>query len=635
MSNPYLARGPLRQPEMFFGRTRALQEISAFVRANQSISLVGPRKIGKTSLLYHLQRPVTRKAYDVPDSLVMVYLDCEVLGDLEHNAIFAQFAAETQMALEDAALEPEPTLEQVLERPSRLTWESAVRRLNRRGLQLLLILDEFERLSTNTHLDVNFFNALRSAAGRYQLAYLTASAHPLIALTYAERSQDILSSPFFNIFAPLFLGLLEEEEARALIQQPSEAAGAPIPEECGTFIYNLVGGHPFGLQIACFHALESGNDQAYIEQHTLEELQPHFQYYWNNLSAAEQSSLQDLEGITARSHNDTNLRRILRDLTRKCLLVERKGHYAYASRAWQAFVQQQSSPTMPAASLTPTRHGGKRYIGAYEVLRELARGGMSEVYLAQHTRLQREVVIKLLSPSLAGEADFRSRFEHEAQTIAALRHPNIVQVYDFGETEGSYYMVMEYLRGPNLARYLKEHAPLSLEETVRILRDIAAALDYAHSRGVIHRDIKPSNVMLEEPQEAGGAPRAVLTDFGIAKLRSREMTSNTKTGVMMGTLNYMAPEQIRSAGDVDGRADVYALGVMLFEMLTGRLPFADEHPGTVMLAHLQSTPPSVLDYAPHLPISVEDIVQQALAKEPQERPPTAGALAAALQTTVS
>lgn len=645
MNNPYISRGPVRIPEMFFGREHELQEIAAFLAGNQSVSMIGPRKIGKTSLLFHLLRPEIWPTIGLDERNLFIYLDCEVLGEGGHAEIFGQFAAEMAAALDERGLPPEPALETALTRPTRLSFEAAVRKLNQRGLRVVLILDEFERLSTNSALDVNFFNALRSAAGRYQLAFITASARPLIELTYSGRSQEILSSPFFNIFAPLFLGLLSREESLALIREPAAHAGRPFPEESQAFIYELAGGHPLALQVACFHAWRAAGDHAAIEQQTLQELEAHFQYAWHNLTPAEQETLHHIARNPARAESGTTMRGVLRDLVQKCLLVADGESYRYSSRAWACFVAAQpltsDRPTHPARpvlasadspSMLETRVGGLlvgAQIGPYEILKPIGHGGMAEVYEGRHLRLGRPVAIKILSASLAAEADFRTRFEREARAVAALNHPHIVQVYDFGDVNGMYYMAMEYIAGSDLAQRLRESGPLSLDEARRLLRDVAGALDYAHALGMVHRDVKPSNVLLRPSVFPEGQCRAVLTDFGIARIRSGG-NGVTKAGMMMGTLEYMAPEQIRSPGEVDGRADVYALGVMLFQMLTGQLPFTGDNPGSVMLAHLQQPAPDPRTLVPDLPEQVAAAILRALAKDPAERFHTPGALAEAL-----
>jgi hypothetical protein len=651
MNNPYVSRGPIHNPEMFFGREHELNEIAAFLRGNQSVSIVGPRKIGKTSLLFHLMRKESRTKLGLDDNFLFVYIDCEVLGEGSHDEIFGQFAVEISEGLAENNLPSEPALEEVIAKPGRLALERAIRKLNQRNLRVIILLDEFERLSTNPSLDVNFFNALRSAAGRYQLAYITASARPLIHLTYSGKSQEILSSPFFNIFAPLYLGLLSKEEAIQLIHKPSQAAGLTFSSELEEFLYNLAGGHPLALQVACFHAMSHFNNPDEIERHTLDELAGHFEYYWHNLTLAEQATLRKVDEVSARASTDTTLRGILRDLVQKCMLVMVEQIYKYPSRAWANFVTTQEPASSRQDGMTTLLLTGT-HVGPYEVLEPIGRGGMSEVYKGRHTRLDRTVAIKILSASLAAETDFRTRFEREARSVASLRHPNIVQVFDFGDISGTYFMVMEYISGKDLATTIREDGFLALEQAIFILTGVSSALDYAHGLGLVHRDVKPSNILLQPLEErrtnisdpmdilsisnpsytseTHPPVRAILTDFGIAKILGGD-TAATKTGLMMGTLNYMAPEQIRSAGEVDGRADVYALGVVAYQMLTGQLPFLADNPGTMMLAHLQQPAPDPRELVPELPARAAKAILRSLAKDPNDRFSTAGAFASELQ----
>ncbi len=269
--------------------------------------------------------------------------------------------------------------------------------------------------------------------------------------------------------------------------------------------------------------------------------------------------------------------------------------------------------TQPSGALTGA------IIGAYELLEPLGRGGMGEVYKAKHPTLGRAVAIKLLPPNLASEDNFRRRFEREARTVATLKHPNIVNVFDFGMSGDTYYMVMEYLNGHDLGDYLHEHEQLTLEEALPLIHDIAAALDYAHAQNIVHRDIKPSNIMLEpvsssRPDHA--SIRAILTDFGLARIIGGG-SSLTGTGIM-GTLDYVAPEQIVEARTVDHRADIYALGVMVYQMLTGQKPFQGGA-AQIVFAHLQQPPPNACDYNTALPIHVGKAIQKALAKQPERR----------------
>jgi serine/threonine-protein kinase len=231
--------------------------------------------------------------------------------------------------------------------------------------------------------------------------------------------------------------------------------------------------------------------------------------------------------------------------------------------------------------------------------------------------------------ALAAQADFRQRFTREAQIVAKLEHPNIVRVFDYGEQDDMPYMVMEYVSGQDLGAFLRANGKLSLASALPLMRQIAGALDYAHTHGLVHRDIKPSNILLDPVGAMTGQTRVVLTDFGIAKVLDAR-TAMTRTGGVLGTFDYIAPEQIEASPHVDGRADVYALGVMVYQMLTGELPFKHHNPGALLIAHMTQTPPDPRQLAPDLSRDAAHAIQQAMAKNPGERFATAGAFVAAL-----
>jgi serine/threonine protein kinase len=243
---------------------------------------------------------------------------------------------------------------------------------------------------------------------------------------------------------------------------------------------------------------------------------------------------------------------------------------------------------------------------------------MAEVYRAYHPPLDRYVAIKVLHSFLSDETQFKARFEREAQNIAKLKHPNIVQVYDFDfepETD-SYYMVMELIDGPTLKDYLQEETAdtgkLTLSQTIRIVRQAAEALHYAHQRGMIHRDVKTANLMLDRQDN----DRVVLTDFGIAKLITAGV--HTTSGGLIGTPAYMAPEQ--GAGEPgDERSDLYSLGIIMFQLLTSQLPFDGDTPMALILKHMNEPVPLVRATEPHLPPAVDKIMQKLLAKSPDDR----------------
>ena len=243
--------------------------------------------------------------------------------------------------------------------------------------------------------------------------------------------------------------------------------------------------------------------------------------------------------------------------------------------------------------------------------REIGRGGMGVVYLGVDVKLDRPVAIKVLPEHLAGVPEVRERFLREARTAAKLSHPSIVPIYRADETDGVVFIVMAYVDGASLAERITAQTVMPMRELARILRDVALALDYAHAHGVVHRDIKPENILVER---ASG--RAWVTDFGIARLA--EAKPLTATGQVLGTVHYMSPEQI-SGEPVDGRSDLYSLGVVGFRALTGRLPFDSDTASAVLVAHVVKAAPKVREIAPHVPTALAALIDSCLAKDPAGR----------------
>jgi hypothetical protein len=261
-------------------------------------------------------------------------------------------------------------------------------------------------------------------------------------------------------------------------------------------------------------------------------------------------------------------------------------------------------------------------IGRYEIEMELGRGGMAVVYLARDPYMKRHVAVKVLAAQHA-DAGFLSRFRREAEVIAALEHPAIVPVYDYGEHNGRPYIVMRYMAGGSLSTKMAK-GQLAVAEAACILDRLAPALDEAHGRGVIHRDLKPGNILFDQQH------RPYIGDFGIVKITQIDAPTLTQEGGVLGTPAYMSPEQARGHITLDGRSDIYALGVILFEMLTGSQPFQADTPMAVALSHVLDPVPPVLRRRPDLPPEADSVIQKALAKDPNDRYPTATALAAAV-----
>jgi len=269
-----------------------------------------------------------------------------------------------------------------------------------------------------------------------------------------------------------------------------------------------------------------------------------------------------------------------------------------------------------------------RQLGDYRIIDILGRGGMAHVYRGFDKKLQRYAAVKVIDAGLLasneGEDEYRARFQREARAIAHLSHPNIVGVYQFGEVGPLYYMAMVFIEGRDLGHILKEHAangtPMPQDQIIQIIRDISSALDHAHNQGVIHRDIKPSNIMVTSEG------RAVLTDFGLALSVPEGSVGNT-----FGSAHYIAPEQAISSAKAIPQSDLYSLGIVLYQMLTGKVPFDDPSAMSVALKHLSETPPPVRHYNPKVPIAAEKVVMKALEKEPSKRYRSGESLADALE----
>ena len=262
-------------------------------------------------------------------------------------------------------------------------------------------------------------------------------------------------------------------------------------------------------------------------------------------------------------------------------------------------------------------------VAGYRIVRILGRGGMSVVYVAEHDWLQRKVALKVLAPQLADDERFRERFVRESRLAASLDHPNVIPIYEAGAAGGELFIAMRFVEGSDLRNLLQQGA-LEPARAIGILRQVAAALDAAHEQGLVHRDVKPANVLLARPRSSEPVEHVYLSDFGLTK-RSASDSAVTGTGQFVGTFDYAAPEQFKGETP-DARTDVYALGCVLFECLTGRPPFRSEHDAGMMFAHLQEPPPLVTSERPDLPPEIDRVVGRAMAKSPDDRPRSAGEL---------
>ena len=274
---------------------------------------------------------------------------------------------------------------------------------------------------------------------------------------------------------------------------------------------------------------------------------------------------------------------------------------------------------------------GEDFAG-YRLESMLGHGGMSIVYLAEHGALGRKVALKLLSPQLGDDESFRERFTRESRLAASLDHPNIIPIYEASESDGVFFIAMRYVRGADLRELIKA-GPLDPHRTVSIIDQTANALTTAHANGLIHRDIKPGNILIDRGAGHDGSDHVYLTDFGVAK-QVESPSGLTTTGMFVGTADYAAPEQIEGAS-LDGRADVYALGCVVYECLTGTAAFEKDSAVSLMYAHLLEPPPAVTAKRADLPAELDDIIAKAMAKSKEDRYTTPNELAAALHRVLS
>ncbi|HUJ60153.1 MAG TPA: serine/threonine-protein kinase, partial [Kofleriaceae bacterium] len=273
-------------------------------------------------------------------------------------------------------------------------------------------------------------------------------------------------------------------------------------------------------------------------------------------------------------------------------------------------------------------------LGSFRIVSELGTGGMGVIYRAEHQMIGKRAAIKVLRPELSRDREVVSRFFNEAKAVTAIDHPGLVDIYDFGYTpDGSAYIVMELLAGESLGARLRRERVLAVPIAVALARQLCGVLAAAHDRGIVHRDLKPDNVYLAPDPDVAFGVRAKVLDFGIAKLAPGlgELGAETRTGMLLGTPLYMAPEQCRGARDIDHRADIYALGVMLFEMVTGQVPFTGIGLGEVIAKHQYEPAPAPRAIAPELPPALDALIARMLAKPPAQRPQTMHEVAALLE----
>ena len=615
LDNPYVSRVMIEDFTRFFGRERELARVFPQIGGQrpQSVSIVGERRIGKSSLLNALTWSQTRSRFLAQPSVpLFVFIDFQQLPGISSDGFFDLLLRRIQQQGELAELVPPSNRYQLM--------QLALERLQDIGRPLILLFDEFDCVTSNEEFGPDFFSFLRSCANSYSVAFVTSSRNDLQRLCHSSAIAD---SPFFNIFSSLYLKGFREEEARDLIAEPSQTAGVPLAPFCDQ-ILALAGSFPFYLQIACstyFEQLVTAPETLQddeIREVFLEEAAPHMSYFWARCRPEEQEILLGLASGRAPEPEQLFW---CKALERSGYVIKSAGRYRPFSEVFSrqiglmdSFPRDDISATRSEVGSSLTELVEGQEIQQYQVLRELGRGGMGIVYLAEDRGLFRKVVLKLCRPELVYDSGARRRTLQEARTAAALRHPGIAGVYELLDYHGLPVIVMEWVDGLTLAEHIEKNGPIPWKRLCGWMVQVCEALAHAHSQGLIHRDIKTSNLMITSDSQLK------LTDFGLAKWQiEKDFESHlTATGGILGTVNYMSPEQARGE-TLDPRSDLFSLGVVCFEALTGKLPFERPDLPATLQAILQDPLPLLGRYEVNNASQLDKVVHQLCAKFPEAR----------------
>jgi tRNA A-37 threonylcarbamoyl transferase component Bud32 len=631
--NPYLNRVAIKDPKQFFGRTKEVAKIFSRIGASrpQSISVVGERRIGKSSLLYFINNPEVRARFvDRPESYAFAFIDLQQKRRLTLTEFFKELF--TLLAKETG----DPSLTKL--DPAFDSLRDVLEDFRRDGRKLVVLFDEFDAITANRAFDLEFYSFLRSVANNYDVAYVTSSARDLQELCHTQLIAD---SPFFNIFTNVFLRAFTRSEAVDLITRPSSEAGLSL-EGYARRIIETAGYFPYFLQIACSayfdHLSENDKlDREEVEATFLDEAKGQFRFIWDHMSDGYRRAVREYieTGSVGKEHEH-----LYEDLKRAGYFIEDdRGPRVFSS----LFASVVSRPRIITTELRETDraamavHDGRTekvaappliepegHIGRFDILRALGSGGMGDIFEARDTELHRSVAIKVLASKHIEDETMKRRFLREARMASQLNHPNIATIYEIGEAAGNPYIVMEYVEGETLSDRLG-NGPLELKEIVEIGQQAADALAEAHDCGVVHRDIKSANIMIT----ARG--KVKVLDFGLAKpLRVVKRASKvrlTESGVLLGTVSYMSPEQATGRGEVTHLSDIFSLGVVLYEVTTGRLPFDGESYFQTIGAISRRAHSPVKRLRRDAPEALIAVIDRLLKKSPAERYQSAAAVA--------
>jgi len=626
--NPFVV-GQWVRGDRFYGRSGLIEEILDGPR--NSLWVLGTRRIGKTSLLKQLEYLATSNGR----VYVPIFWDFQGADDPE----------ELRLTFSDALLDAEEQFHDIGIRISDLKDEdlfSAMARLRRQltgqGRSLLLLCDEVEELLNLHRKDPALLRKLRRAMQSQEgvRSVLTSSVR---LCELSEQRGD--TSPFLHGFSPpLYVSGLSDDESLALVRQdraPQEFR-PEISEKDALEICRRSGNHPYLVQLVCKRFVETGDfDEACRQVATDRMINYFFKVDFEMLSATEKrvlrliaeqeratdASLHAVMKADTADRDDAlqrleNLGFIGRDNDRSYVLP------SFFMRRWlEGLATAPQAPPPQSASVSEDLTISLRTIDSrYTLHEEIGVGATGSVFKARDTMLDTWVALKLLKPEYAANQSALDRVRQEILLSRDLAHPNILRVYHLASYEGGTYITMQWIRGGTLADRISESGALPTPEVLGIASKLASALASAHGRNVLHRDIKPGNILMDEDGEP------YLADFGLARLIGEQ--GLTQHGVFVGTPHYASPEQV-ALGPLDERSDLYALGLVIYEMATGRRPFEADTVAEILAMQRGAEPPDPATIAPRLPGELAAVILRCLAKDPAERLPNAGALAEALR----
>ncbi|MGH7492910.1 MAG: protein kinase domain-containing protein [bacterium] len=594
--NPFVV-GQWVRGDKFFGREDIIAELLHGPR--HAVWVAALRRMGKTSLLRELER---RTLSNANTNHLPLYWDLEGATNdetLRESLLAALDEISSAFMIEGAweALSTPEMLRQIQKAP------------RKKGRTLLLLCDEAEALLAVARDDPHLLARLRRVlqAGENVRCILTATRR----LARLETLEVAETSPFlYGFVPPLYLSPMSEAEVQPLL---ARAGFSPTVQRA---LYESTGGHPFLLQVLAKRALELGGVEAAFENVKNDEtLQNFFTVDYNLLQPVEQALLRRCAtGKVQVALTGSDESKAKQTLLALGLISEHSGMLLPRSPLvsyWLSALQPEARPAVPAAGATgfhALRHG--ECVGSYEILYEIARGGMGIVYCGRDVHLQRLAALKLLNPELVHDETYRARLLAEARAISQLHHPHIAMIYSVEFLGEVPCLCMEHVDGQRLDEW-GQNPTKSMVERFEVSRQIASALAAAHGAGIIHRDLKPSNILVR------GDGISKLLDFGIAR-RLSAVTRITSTGQIPGTLAYMSPEQVKNL-DSDARSDVFSFGVVLYELFTGVRPFTGDNELALAYAIADANPIPPRDGQPLLPASLETVILRALDKTPEHR----------------